>query len=149
MNRQKTVIKNHLIGILEAADANLNDGVVVDGEVIAFRPNASLEIDPRTWHKWYQEKKISENQYFGALNVSVAQARKAVGEDQIEDISFVTMTASKDLRIAEAPENAKGIIPYEHNEVPTSVDAKKRTVGNVPAPAPVKQKAKVRRRITI
>lgn len=153
VNRQKTVIKNHLADLLNEAGENLNNGIILDGELIAFRPNASLEIDPRTWHQWYQQKKISENQYFGALNVSVAQARKAIGEDQIEDVSFNTMTASKDLRIeplAEPDDRSPGtIVPWEHNNVPNSVDAKKRTVTTAPKAAPVKQKAKLRRKVVI
>lgn len=148
-NRQKTVVKNALLDVLKSGEHNVNSGVVVNGVVYRYVPNETEIIDPRTWHRLYMDKKISENQYFAALSVAMGEAKKAVGEDQIPDISTRTMTKSADLRIAvlepDQMQHTGTIIPPVGHELPTQQQIKARKV----APPPDKKIVKTVRTVKV
>lgn len=143
LNRQDTAVKNSLRKVLDEVGANVNDSVVLDGELISYRPNITNEIDPRTWYQWYQERRISENQFFGALNVIVSEAKAAIGEDQLPDVQRETLTKTSAVRIEAIPPEVKladGDIK-EFSQAPTKEEARKKVVASTPAP-PTKKPAK-------
>jgi hypothetical protein len=143
VNRKKTEIKTAVHAYLKEHGGTLNDGVVIDGIEIAHRPNVSEEIDPQTWYDWFMQKKISRNQFFKALSVSVTEARNAIGNDQIGQVSHTTLSKTADLRIGkeklvDTPEGS--IVPFRGSNVPTSKQAKQVEAGT--KGEPVKAQAK-------
>lgn len=99
VNRKKTVLKNLIQDYLQSVGAKANDGIVLDDTEIAFRPNITDEIDPRTWYDWWKKGRISDNQFFSAISVSVTTARNAIGEDQLGEVKHTTLSKTPDLRI--------------------------------------------------
>ncbi len=98
-----TRFKNELFEYLREHGGKETDGVIIDGVEYAYRPGISEEIDPKIWYTLFKEKRISENQFFRAIKISVTDAKKAVGTDQIEDISVETLSKTSTLRKEEAP----------------------------------------------
>lgn len=103
---------------------------------MAFRPNIAEEVNPRVWYDWFRKGKISENQYFGALSVSVTDARNAIGNDQMAEVRNETLSKTPDLRIIElTPEQKRqyedgDVIPFEGAKVKTSKQTKTKEVDN-------------------
>lgn len=125
VNRQGTVVKNSIRQTLNEAGANVNDAVVVDGVALAYRPNIVQEISPRTWYQLFQERKISENQFFAALSVTSSDAALAVGADQLPDLMMTVLTKTSDIRITGANGIDDGtIIPFEGGNAPSANEAK-------------------------
>lgn len=146
VNRKKTVIKNSLHEYLADKKASMNDSLVVDGLAVAFRPNVSEEIDPRVWYEWWTTKRISDNQFFSALSVSVATARDAVGNDQIGQLKHETLSKTNDLRISPAPDNSEGdIVPFAGASVKPAKIARQKETDNSGKPIGVVANKKVRR----
>lgn len=147
-NREKTATKNAIRAAVLDSGGKDFDSIIVDGVAYAFRPNETTEIDPRTWHDWYTKGKISDNQYFIALKVSVADASKAIGSDQIPDVSFTTLTATADMRSEDAPNEPTGKIkPFLGAEIKTAKELKaKKTSGAETGIAPTTTKPKIKTR---
>ena len=119
-----------MLAELEKIGAGKADSLILDKEALAFRPNLTSEINPRVWHQLFIEKKITENQYFGALSVTNEEAKKAIGEDQLDDVSVVTLTKTPDLRVEAAPEDLTDgdTIQFDLTNVATPQDVRKRKV---------------------
>lgn len=153
-NRHKTKVKQAIREILEKRGANENDGIVVGEELISFRPNISEEISPREWHQWFLDGKISENQYFKAISVSVTDARNAIGEDQIPELIYGTLTKTADLRILAKPAKANDgeTVPFVAPKVKSSDELRLRktedSVDKTATKPPVKKGLRFRRKIT-
>lgn len=146
VNRQKTVIKHEVHAYLNDAGASNNDGVIVDGFEIAYRPNVTDEISPREWYDWWQKKKISDNQFFSAISVSITTARNAIGNDQLDQVKHETLSKTADLRIIEAKDAVDGkVVPFAGAAVKPAVVARQKVTNNSGKPVETIRTKKVRK----
>lgn len=110
-----TKFKNELRKFLKENGHKEADGIVIDGKLYAYRHGTSESISVKSWYALFKSGRISENQFMQALSVSVTEARKAIGTDQIEDISVTTTSKTESLKTEDAPKDAVNgdIVKYE------------------------------------
>lgn len=134
-----TKFKNELRKFLNANGHKEADGIVIDGKLYAYRHGTSDSISVKSWYELFKAGRISENQFMSALSVSVTEARKAIGTDQIADITVTTTAKSESLKVEDAPEDSENgqIVKYEvaaPKKVDTKVEKKPEAGTGVTAP---------------
>jgi hypothetical protein len=147
-NRKKTELKNEVVGYLRDQGLPAGTVVLVDGYEYAYSTTESTYIDPEKWFRMFQAGRITEREFLEALSVGKAEAKRIIGQDQVETLSVTEKGTNADIRIRENIDD----YDHPHNEpvvIVPEVKAKPvrkvvRQIANVTTPPKPKLKRLVR-----
>jgi len=98
LGKAKTKVKNFFKGFFPAENIPSTSSIDIDGIVYSFKASESDILDPRKWYALWQSGEITEDQYFGAVNVVKEEATLAIGEDQALSIQVRVVGKTADVR---------------------------------------------------
>lgn len=111
--------------------------VVIDGVSYKWAVSEGREIDPRQWHKLWQDGEITEDQYFECIGVGKKKATLIIGEDQVERFSMDVRGTDADIRRdASEAGTIKGVHVITPEPVAKPVGIKPRPGAATPVQAP-------------
>jgi len=114
--RQNTDAGKLFFSFLQRENLPSRTQVIIDGVSFMYTTTEANVIDPRQWHKLWQDGEITEDQYFSCLAVGKGDANNIIGSDQIDTISIVQQGKKADIRrddSSETPEAGVKVITPE------------------------------------
>jgi hypothetical protein len=102
-NRKKTELKNEVVTYLREQGLPAGTVVLVNGFEYAYSTTDSTYIDPEKWFRMFQAGRITEREFLEALSVGKAEAKRIIGQDQVETLSVTEKGTNADIRIREDP----------------------------------------------
>jgi hypothetical protein len=103
-NRKKTELKNIIVEYLRSNGLPAGTVILADGFEYSYATTESTYIDPEQWYRMFQSGRITEQEFLSALSVGKGEAKKIIGQDQVETLSITEKGVNADIRIRDDPD---------------------------------------------
>lgn len=143
-NKVKTKLKNEFVEFLRDNEYPVGTLLRVEDKEFSFAKTEAEVIPPEIWLQWYENKKITREQFLQALSIGKAEANRIIGQDQVKAIAKIVHGKNADLRVSTAKYNPDKNVRVEIKRPVIKIRTRRRPYANNKATSKLRRKIKLK-----